>query len=255
MSASGSDRGSGGTHPSDLVWSRHLGGTLGALERWRLRRHLRTCERCRAQELELLAQKATFDAAPGRAREIAALTAGLPRAAVAPRPARRPALAWGAGFSLAAAGAAAALLLVLVAEPPGDDEGLRPKGESVFSLFVKRGDRVVPFSDRCRAGDQIRARLRSERRFLVIAGVDSSGTLEVLYPKDAARPAGTPPWELETPGSWVLDDAAGEQRFIAVFSDAPIDLAALRPALLEGRPAPAGVEILERRCLKERQWQ
>jgi hypothetical protein len=230
-------------HPSDLVWSRHLGGTLGVLERWRLRRHLAGCEACRAQEKELFAQKAGFDAAPERAVDLALLASGLPRVASL-RP-RRSRLEWAVGFASAAA-AAALVLMVARPVPSGD---LTAKGPSAFAMYLKRGDSVVPLGKDCQPGDRVRGKLSSEKPFVLIVEVDATRRPHVLHPLNGKMSAMNPRGPWETPGSWIIDATPGEERFIAVFTREPVDIAVVGPSLVARADVP-GAEVLEQRCLK-----
>ena len=232
-------------HPSDLTWSRHLGGSLGVLERWHLRRHLRGCESCRKQQQELLAERAAFDAAPERAADLAWLTSGLPRVAAA-RPARRP-LDWAVGLATATA---AATVVFMVARPVATDD-LTPKGPSSFALYLKRGDSVVPFQKHCQPGDRVRGKIQSEKPFVLIVEVDASRKPHVLHPFNGKISAANQRGPWETPGSWIIDATPGEERFIAVFSDQPQDIAAIGPSLASGSDVP-GAEVIAHHCSVER---
>lgn len=231
-------------HPSALAWARRLSGERGGLAGWRFRRHLARCDACRAKEAELVRERAAFDGSPRRGDDLSRLR----RAAEAGRAAEgirwRPLVAL-----LAAAGASAALLFAFL--PAGRPE-LSAKGRSHFAVFVDRPEGAVPLPFRCRPGDRLMARYRTTRPYLLLLERDGQERVQVLFPQDGATSARLPAGEGTTPVSWVLDAVPGRECFAAFFSDAPVDAATARRALLDppGAPTTAGAEVLLRCCDK-----
>lgn len=235
-------------HPSELTWTRMLDGALSPFQRLRLALHLRGCEKCRAQRQGLLSEQAAFQTAPERAGEMARLVSRFGGRASPPR--FLGSLAWAAA-GLAAAGAA--VLLVWSRGDAGDDE-LRPKGAALFEVISNRGSEVAPLRQRCRPGDALRARIRTDHAYVLIVGIDPEAKVTALYPMGGERSAEASGGEVLTPGSWVLDAAPGQERFVALFSDRSLPLEEVRRAI-EAAPAEAvvvpGARSVERSCFKE----
>jgi len=237
-------------HPSELLWTKLLDGALGPVDRLRLSWHLRSCEACRRERDAMLAERAAFQAAPARASDLQAIASRVPREVA--QPARSG--TW-VGFAAGLAASATVLALVLARPAPGPSDGdLTAKGGEEFSIVVKRGEAVSPLGARCRAGDALRARLRSTHRHVLVLGVDPAGTISALHPFAGAASAALDPAGELTPGSWVLDDAAGVERFVAIFSDTPVSLERARAAIALAGAEPVhlpGAVVLERSCTKE----
>ncbi len=231
-------------HPDALTWSRFLGRELGVFQRLSFARHLRECERCRNRRDALLRERAAFEGAPEREEELSRLLRRAPSSRPPPR------LLFGLGMATAAALALA--VFILPRGEPGEDV-LRAKGGSHFELWVNRGDVATQLGDECRPGDALRARYRTDRRYLLVLGRDGTGEIAPLFP-----PAGTGPVRLVegeglTPGSWVLDDRPGREQFIAFFSDAPISEAEASAAVRkagERTPTLEGAEVQWVGCRK-----
>jgi hypothetical protein len=236
-------------HPSELVWSRMLDGALAPHERLWLSLHLRRCEVCRRACADMQAERAIFQSAPERATEVQQLVGQLPRGPSVPpaRPHR-----W-VGYAAGAMAVAASAVVLLVQWPTVED-GLRAKGGDSFGLVVKHADTVTPLGARCWPGDSLRAQLGSSHGYVLLVGIDPQGHVSALHPFGGTE--STPLSEAQefTPGSWVLDDAVGRERFVAVFSNARVTLEQVRAAV--GRAGAAtpqleGAVSLERSCAKE----
>ncbi|MGC4119640.1 MAG: zf-HC2 domain-containing protein [Myxococcales bacterium] len=238
-------------HPSELVWTKLLDGALGPVDRLRLGLHLRRCDACRRERDAMLAERAAFDSSPERAADLQAIAGRVPRG-VSAQPARSRTFA-----GLVAGLAAAAALVVLVVARPGPqppEDDLTAKGGDEFSLVVKRGETVSLLGPRCRAGDALRARLRSAHRHVLVLGIDPAGAVSALHPYSGTSSTSLDPADELTPGSWVLDSAAGVERFVAVFSDSAVSFEQAREALVRSGEAPLtlpGAVVLERSCTKD----
>jgi hypothetical protein len=224
--------------PNDLVWARWLAGELGPAERLRLWWACRRDPAVRAERDARVAERNAFDARPERADEVARLVAvGAAEAGRAPH--RRPWWPWAAAV-LVATGVAVVLL------PRSPD--LRPKGGDLFVLEAERDGRVERLGPICSAGLAVRARVETQEPLLLVLGRDDTGVVQVLYPIGGRRSAPVPPVGTSTPGSWILDDTPGTQRFLAVFSRDPVDAGAAA-AWFEG-PPPAGITVARASCEK-----
>ena len=142
----------------------------------------------------------------------AALQADVARAR-----ARRAPPRWRRAWAPAAAAAAAALLLVA----PSERGGNNLKGNADLGFYVLQGDEVrsgVP-GERLRAGDQVQFTYRTEwQDDLVLVGVDARGAVNVYYPRAGQSPEPIEPGGLRVlEGSLVLDDALGDEYFVAIF--------------------------------------
>jgi hypothetical protein len=207
-------------HISAMTWFRLESEALGPGDWLGLRLHLLRCPACRqvrAQRLRL---------------------AG---------PAER---GWSKVAWLSLTGAAAATIALLVGvtwqRQPVDE--LSPKGGSAFTLLEADAG-GAPLGETCRPGEVLQGEVRSTRRYVLVLSLSGDGASQVLYPAGGARSVELPKGRAAMPNSWVLDAAPGLERFVAVFSDEPLDLPTARAALDAGRPG-AGVEVLERHCLK-----
>lgn len=240
-------------HLDPLALARHLGGDAGWWARRRQARHLARCPACRARLQQIEAERAAYDAHPQRQDEIAALV----RAVGAPTPA--PRRAWGPwAAALAMTAAAVALILIPPGEAPngtveGVDGGLRAKGGVVFALYLDGADTSGALPATCRPGDRVRARIEGVGRWVMVIAIDPAGQASALVSDaGASMRLGHAPWL--SPGSWALDAAPGVERFVAVFSDAPLDLPmalrAMRAQAADPLAPVPGVTVIEHRCTK-----
>jgi hypothetical protein len=123
-------------------------------------------------------------------------------------------------FAAAATIAAVAILL------PRTD-GIRAKGGSAMSMYVKRGAAIEPFEGKPLApGDTLAFRYTTTRRRLILAGREDSGRTSV-YANSAIEPGD----EQTLPTGVELDEHVGTELVIAIFSDEPIDSAILERQL------------------------
>ena len=111
------------------------------------------------------------------------------------------------------------------------------KGRCTVEIAASRGGSVfsVAEGDRLREGDAIRFSITVDRPgYLTVFSSDSDRTLSPFYPADALEDE-TPPLRISSagrhvlPGSIVLDDSTGPERFIAVFSAEPFARSAVVP--------------------------
>jgi hypothetical protein len=233
-------------HLSPLFWARYLADELSWLQRLKMRRHLGSCEECRRAQLEIEAERRSFEQASPRALGLKRLQADAFSRGIRPAPAGR----WGR-LAIPGLAALAACALVVVLSGPTE---LRAKGGDLFVLLSKRGDASsAPLSAQCVEGERLRARYRSTRPFLFIVGVDGSGSPHALFPMNGTGSQRISPGEALTPGSWTLDDQLGTERFLAFFSDAPVSLEqaseAIRAAGTAALQLPE-VSIHEQHCEK-----
>lgn len=231
--------------PGELEWTRHLAGELGWLAARRLRAHVAGCEGCRRAMEAMTAERAAFDAAPRRRRDVAVLEA---RARELGPPRGRARWRW-AGL-VAAAGAAAATAIVV--RGPGRDPEWIIKGGDLLAVHVETASGAVPLGPSCAAGDQLMASYATGHAYLLLLERDGEGRVQVLFP-----PGGTASAHLAAPRgttsqSFVLDDVPGRECFAAFFSDAPIEAARAGEALAaaNGTPALPGAVVRMQCCEK-----
>jgi len=208
-------------------------------ERARAQAHVDACEQCRAELAAAGAHRDEFSRAV------------FPRTVepLRERSRRRSLWSWLRWPSLAvpalAAAAAAGFLLVKdrnrTVEPVegpgiGGEHGLAVKGDSLFQVFRRQpegGPAPVLEGARVRTGDEIRfVVMPGESAFVLVVSIDGAGTASVYHPfgGTASGPV-TPRQRTELPGSLVLDDSPGPERFFALFSKEPLDAAPVLEAL------------------------
>jgi hypothetical protein len=177
--------------------------------------HLASCAACRAQAAA--AQHMRAELPPYlRVRTLEAVRR------------KRTGLGTGLGRIFLLAPLALAVLVVVLrlrgGAPAGDD--LAVKGGPVLQVYALRDRQVFEVTDgtMLAAGDEIRfAVTPAGATHVLIASIDGSGHVTIYVPYDGAHSAEVEPeGRSELPGSIVLDDAAGPERVVAVFSMAPI---------------------------------
>ena len=219
---------------SDLALERLLVEELGpGAERDAIARHLAACARCQARRDALAA-------APAQEPD----PTFWQRQSARPPP-RRAAL----GAGLAGMAALAALVLVLRPRPAprpdaSDDARVKGGGAALELVARDRDGRTVPVFEgtSLRPGEAVRFIVTSPKpAHLAIVGLDAGGQVSLYWPPPAGASDEWPPGAHEVPGSIVLDATPGEERFVAVVCDAPIDHAALERAGHAALTAAAGL--------------
>lgn len=235
-------------HPSPRVFFEAHAGELGLGAWLGFRLHLMRCERCRTRwdEEHAAAESAVFDDRVDARLRAAGVTGT-----------KKDPTRW---IMIPALAGVLVLLLVFFFRGPDrvhDDGGetLRPKGgtTSTFLVYVspKGGDGGVDLlGPTCAPGDALQAQYRTNRKQVLVVGVDPAGEARVLAPLDGKTSAPTTIGLQSLPQSWVLDEAKGRERFVAFFSDAPIDAARATAAAKAEKPALEGTIAVVRECTK-----
>jgi len=174
--------------------------------------HLATCAPCRARALA--AQHMRAELPPFlRVRALEAVR----------RRGRRAGLT---RFFVFAPLALAVLVVVLRLRGAPASDDISVKGGPVLQVYALRDHQVFEVVDgtTLAAGDEIRfAVTPAGATHVLIASVDGSGHVTIYVPYDGAQSSEVEPdGRSELPGSIVLDDAAGPERVVAVFSMAPV---------------------------------
>lgn len=223
----------GGTHASAVDIARSLLGDASPEETGRLEEHAASCARC-AEEL----RQARASAAKFHAQVFARTLPAVERR-------RRPALPW--RLWIAPVGVAVAAALVLVTVQRRADPGERGfKGAGSLQVFGLHGK--TPFAVRdgavMRAGDRIRFAIQpGTARYVCVGSADGRGQANLYYRNVQVGQDG----EDILPDSLVLDDAPGPERFFALFSNQPLEDAAVRRALLDvASQGPAAIRRIRR---------
>ena len=218
-------------HPSSLVWFRYGAKDLHPWEVVSFRWHTARCAEC-AERLAV---------------EREGVSAPVPPLPFPSAPAARGdgPLAW---IFPALTSAALVLLAVWVSPAVLEATGLQAKGGSQFDLWIAAEPPRL-LGKQCEPGQRVQPLVETHREYLLVIGIDPSGTASVLFPVRGQRSGTATQGKSALPQSWTFDAAPGTERFIALFSDAPIDREqGLRFA--EGVALPRGVERVERSCVK-----
>ena len=228
------------THPNNFGWTHYAATSLPLWQRMQFNWHLRQCVACRARAAQLREERASFcDSAAYRS-----CLEGL-QARLGKRSAPRRILPW---FGALATLSCAAIFGLGILP---SHNGLRAKGGEQFTLYVQRAGEAVPLGAQCQAGDSLRARYESPRGYLMVVEVDGSGQAQVVFPMQGSDSAAIGASADFTPGSWVLDSTPGRERFVAVFSKAPLQAGYVLQAVRRGTVlSDPGVYTLEVACTK-----
>lgn len=227
------------THPSSLTWFKLHANDLGFGGWLSFRAHLVMCAECRLRYRRELSERAAFEGVEATPRWGFALRIAMPLATVA-----AAVLVWQLS---AGRGAAPGGELAMNTEP----DGFRPKGSSVFDIFVVRAEEEALLGPKCREGDALQARYtNSASKQILVVGVDPLGTARVLYPLDGETSQPITPGPNLVGNSWVLDAEPGRERFVAFFSEAPLRADDARRAALTDRPQLTGATVVVRDCVK-----
>lgn len=202
--------------PSPLALTAYAAGELTRDAHAQLEAHFAACARCRDALRDL--DEPAYLGSP----QAKALRAELARRTGA----RPPWRAWlGVGL------AAAAALFVFVRLPAREPDGERTKGaDESISVHVLHAGKVrrAGDGDEVMAGDALRFTTTSVRACaFALYGYDARGRLDGYARIDRLAPGR----DVALPSSVLLDDTPGEERFSALFCDAPPDAAALAEAL------------------------
>ena len=232
-------------HPTPVVWFKLHAKDLSIPAWISLRAHTLRCAECKSrlanERRERAGIEALFD------DRVADRLRGVTASAEPSR--RRVARAW---FAIPAA--ALAVLMFLVIRPRsgvvGDDEMRMKGGASIFLVYVATPAGTDLLGDRCRPGDGLQAQYRTTKAQYLIVGVDPDLVARTLAPLDAATSTATAPGLQSLPQSWVLDAAPGRERFVAFFSDLPIDAARAQEAAKQEKPLLAGATAIVHECRK-----
>jgi hypothetical protein len=219
-------------HPSRLALDGYVAGTLG--ESYQpIADHVHACVRCREQVAllekargEFLARYPDLSSVPTRQRaELLAPRWHWPRFACA------------GGFALAAA-----VVLFAVLGPEPGPPGYRLKGSSLLELAIGRDGRSVPYDGQpLREGDRVALRYSTELSFLLLVSLEHSGRAAVLLDEAGQSLGVAPGTKVKLEQGIELDDYAGLELWIALFSAAPLEsdvvLRAVEQAWAAAEPA------------------
>ncbi|MCK6546453.1 DUF4384 domain-containing protein [Myxococcota bacterium] len=206
--------------------------------------HLAECAACSAEVTALRAERAEFN----RALPPRVFAAKLFERADAERtpPLTARLLAWlRPAVAVCAIGLGA--LTISRALTPAEDPAILLKGDTDVRLtvLVSRGGaaaRPLAPSEALRAGDLLRFAVDAPKRgHVVVANLDARGRFSLYAP---ARPGETLVVEAGAnqvlPGSIELDDFVGAERIFVLFSERPIDPAAVERALVDAYAGAKG---------------
>ncbi len=222
-------------HPSQLMLDQYIAGALDEKAQ-AVEKHIASCERCHQRVEQMRSEYQAFlkDFPTWSAIEKRSAS----RQKAGPSRARAPRRRWFPWIITMAPVAAAAMLLIAVlyqasppsTSPPGTSSGrrdLRAKGGSVLEIAVSRQGRSFRYAgEPLQAGDVLSFRYTTKHTFLLLMSLEQSGNLGILL-ADATRTKSMP----IKPGKKVridqglkLDDYAGNERLIAIFSVKPVEV-------------------------------
>lgn len=223
--------------PSRLVLAAFHTGDLNETQQEATTRHLRECHGCQRMLATLKENAGTYEQQMSRHRT--ALKQALSdEAAVAANKKKQGAVIPLFGtknfrWVLPVAAAAAVLIIVLASatlmQPSAPLPDMAYKGQFSVSVVARRNSNqfAVDEGARLRENDALRFTVQTgQSGYLMIGDLDSRGQFTVLYPAADSAPDGQA-LEIPTPGrhilpdSIVLDDATGEEHFVAIFSKTP----------------------------------
>ena len=220
---------------SHLQLARFQTDDMSAPEARAVQEHLDGCEKCRSLLTEMTANAAEYSAR--EAVHLEQLTARLTEQPTASDAdiRERPWMRRVAVFSGLAAAAAAIVVFAFVFEfgpdAPDGDPSIAFKGSTALEVTAARDGETFAVKDgtHLRAGDAVRFTLTADRPgYVTVFSVDGKGMVSPFYPA-AALSVDAAPLEMPSagkqvlPGSIILDDAPGPERFVALFSDRPFD--------------------------------
>jgi hypothetical protein len=207
------------------------------------RDHLGTCTLCQKRWAELNEDKARFE------QYVFPRTVGNLETRLA-NPSFFQRFSWRtlvpiAGSVLAASIALAVYLGGKDRTQTEDDVYIGIKGGASLEVVANRGE-TGQFPVRpgtvLRPKDRIRFVVNTAgAKYVMIASRDGAGAFTVYYPYGAAQSGEVTPGHVELPRSIELDEVTGPERIVAVFSESPVDAAAVKAAI-EASPADPKVD-------------
>jgi hypothetical protein len=215
-------------HPSEDALERLEMGLLGPERARALREHLGGCPTCRTRAENLAAERKELESRtdPGVfARKV--LIRAEQRA-----PARHDWRSWFKLGALLVPVAAAGLVLLLRPAPhPADDFYEGVKGSTHLQLFSPRGK--VEDGAQVHPGEALRFVYSSPQAgYLLVAGLNERGELFPYYPLEGTESARVEAGSgVALPGSVVLDETLGQERFYLLVTERPLRVADLRDAV------------------------
>ena len=204
------------------------------------RAHLSACPACKARWSELEEDKARFEqyVLP---RTLAAVEAKARPGSLFERLLGR----WRILVPAATVAIAATLVLTVSSHTQTEDEayvGVKG-GSALLEVVAQRGEKSqfqVKEGTLLRAKDKIRFVVNpGAARYVLIASRDGRGDVTIYFPYGGDQSAEVKPGRQELPGSIELDEVAGRERLLAVFSEQPLKAAEVRALLSKGEAVPA----------------
>ncbi len=223
-----------GDCPSHLTLSRFKTDNLNPAEAKSVVTHLATCAACRSLSSSMDENIAQYEAIAESGLD--ALLHRLDAERVRKNSVIRRRAAFSIGIAAAAAAAAVLLVLSIGTKRPGgptEDADVAFKGAFSMEVTGRRGadQFAVGQGARLLEGDAIRFTVTVDKPgYVAVFSREADGEVSSFYP-DTSPTADPAPLFLDAagrhtlPGSIVLDDALGKERFIAVFSAQPFDRA------------------------------
>ena len=209
--------------------------------------HLAGCDACRSRLAELRADADSFAGSVW----IAGAARRATRAAGASR------WRWWAAIAVPAVAAAAVAIWIALPRDDAGAPGVRTKGSVALDVVVKRGDgtieRLGPAA-RVAPGEAVRFLVSTDRAgYLAILGLDAAGVVSAYLPDPGApTPAIGAGREQAQPGSIILDETAGAERFVALVCPRAMEVdalvAAARRALVAAGNDPRRVAAIDAPC-------
>ncbi len=217
------------THPSRLKLELYEHGLLDAVEQDSLA-HISSCRRCLERLQRMRAEDATF------------LARHPPEVGLAKRTLRAAPRRWRWGKWLSLAGGFAVMVIVALAvirgpASEGDlNTGVRSKGHTIVEVAVTRSGRSFSFHDQpLRPGDVLAFRYTTTTRHLLMLSLERSGKMTCYFqnPERAQSMVITPGKRVTLRQGIELDRYLGPERLVALFSSEPLQVAAVRQAVIQ----------------------
>lgn len=206
---------------------------LGLLEGERLAQaeaHLAGCDACRAKLTALQSEQRDFNQAHDSNVFARRVLARVEREN--PQPAQRFNWTWLAG--LLAPAVAMALLVIIRGPVKQDDAYLGTKGGVRLELFSPAGK--LAENATVHPGDSVRFGVAvPEAGYVLVLGLNEEGELFPYYPLQGTASVAQPATqEAVLPGSVVLDEKLGHERFYLLRTDHPVQVSEVEAAVKAG---------------------